>query len=336
MWFAEINGNLASISTDGLGTINEYPMPTGNNAPAFLTAGPDGNIWFSEGGNKIGYIDLAGGTYAITEFHVPTPSSMPFGIAAGPDGNIWFAERASNKIGRIDLAGGTFAFTEFDIPSDNTQPVGIAAGPDGNVWFTESGYGQIGMIDVAGGTYAITEYPIPGVFPFPQAIIAGPDGNMWFTETGGPAGGYGNNLSYIDLAGGTYGITELPVPTPDSQPVGLTVGPSGTDIWFVEVHSNQVGQSVSPPAPGGHRPSGVHRSLDAADIYLASPSWNVAAVGASAGTLATPAGHATDWRDYLGTPLRPQTQGDGLTPAFLAEGVLVSALSEEVLIRLVV
>jgi hypothetical protein len=153
---------------------------------------------------------------------------------------------------------------------------------------------------------------------------------MWFTETGG-LGGYGNKLGYIDLAGGTRAITELPIPTTDSQPVGLTVGPSGTDIWFVEVHGNQVGQSVSPPAPGGHRPSGVHRSLDAAPIYLAAPSWNAALVGASAGTLATPASDATDWRDYLGTPLRTQTQGDDNTPAFLAEGVLVDALSEDVL-----
>jgi len=308
MWFAEIRGgNLASISTDGLGTITEYTLPSGN-APVFLAVGPDGNIWFSEGGNKIGFLDLAGGTYAITEYRVPTPSSMPLGIAAGPDGNIWFTEKFGNKVGKLDLAGGTFAFTEFDVPSFDSQPVGIVAGPDGNVWFTESGYGQIARIDVAGGTYAITEYTIPTVFPFPQAIIAGPDGNMWFTETGG-LGGYGNKLGYIDLAGGTLAITELPIPTTDSQPVGLTVGPSGTDIWFAEVHGNQVGHYVSAPAPGGHRPSGVHRSLDAAGIYLASPSWDVAPLGANAGTLATPARDATDWREYLGTPLRTQTQG---------------------------
>jgi hypothetical protein len=242
---------------------------------------------------------------------------MPIGIAAGPDGNIWFTERFANKIGMLDLAGGTHAITEYTLPSDDTQPVGIAAGPDGNVWFTESGYGQIGVIDVSGGSYAITEYPIPTVFPFPQMIIAGPDGNMWFTETGG-LGGYGNHLSSIDLVGGTYAITELAIPTADSQPVGLTVGPSGTDIWFVEVHGNQVGHYVSAPAPGGHRSSGVHGSLGAAGIYLASPSWDVAPVGANAGPLATPAGDATAWRDYLGTPLRTQTQGDDNTPAFLA------------------
>jgi streptogramin lyase len=190
------------------------------------------------------------------------------------------------------------------------------------------------VIDVAGGSYAITEYPIPTVFPFPQVIIAGPDGNMWFTETGG-LGGYGNHLSSIDLVGGTYAITELAIPTADSQPVGLTLGPSGADIWFAEVHGNQVGHYVSAPAPGGHRP-GVHHSRDAADVYLASPSWDVAPVGANAGTLATPAGDATAWRDYLGTPLRTQTQGDDNAPTLLAEGVLVDALSEDVLVSLVV
>jgi streptogramin lyase len=207
--------------------------------------------------------------------------------------------------------------------------------PDGNVWFTESGYGQIARIDVTGGTYAITEYPIPTVFPFPQVIIAGPDGNLWFTETGG-TGDYGNKLGYIDLAGGSMAITELPVPTIDSAPVGLTVGPSGTDVWFAEGYGNQMGHYVSAPAPRGHRPSGVHRSRDAAGIYLAAPSWSVAPVGAGAGTLATPAGDAPDWRDYLGTPLRTQSQGDDTAPAFLAEGVHVDALSEDVLLSLVV
>src|SRR5262249_41282901 len=224
--------------------------------------------------------------------------------------------------------------TEYTLPSDDTQPAGIVAGPDGNVWFTESGYGQIGVIDVAGGSYAITEYAIPTVFPFPQVIIAGPDGNIWLTETGG-LGGYGNHLSSIDLVGGTYAITELVIPTADSQPVGLTVGPSGTDVWFAEVHGNQVGHYVSAPAPGGQWPSGVHRSRDAAAIYLASPSWDVVPVGANVPALATPAGDATAWHDYLGTPLRTQTQGDDNTPAFLAEGVLVDALSQDGLLSLV-
>jgi virginiamycin B lyase len=55
-----------------------------------ITAGPDGNLWFTEyGGNKIGRITTAG---VITEFPIPTDDSEPWGITSGPDGNLWFTE----------------------------------------------------------------------------------------------------------------------------------------------------------------------------------------------------------------------------------------------------
>jgi virginiamycin B lyase len=66
---------------------------------AAITAGFDGNLWFTEyTGNKIGRITPSG---TITEFTIPTPSSTPLGIVSGPDGAIWFAETATNKIGRL-------------------------------------------------------------------------------------------------------------------------------------------------------------------------------------------------------------------------------------------
>ena len=34
--------------------IVDFPIPTSNGNPAGITAGPDGNIWFTELGNKIG------------------------------------------------------------------------------------------------------------------------------------------------------------------------------------------------------------------------------------------------------------------------------------------
>src|SRR6185436_11779124 len=79
-------------------TITEYPVPTAG-SPQDITAGPDGNMWFTEiAGNKIGRITPAG---VITEFPVPTAASKPVGITAGPDGNLWFGEGDGNKIGRI-------------------------------------------------------------------------------------------------------------------------------------------------------------------------------------------------------------------------------------------
>jgi hypothetical protein len=39
------------------GRIIEFPVPTANSTPHFITAGPDGNIWFTEFlGNKIGQL----------------------------------------------------------------------------------------------------------------------------------------------------------------------------------------------------------------------------------------------------------------------------------------
>src|SRR5438445_4888517 len=85
------------------GRIKEFPVPTAGSAPGDITAGPDGNMWFTESvGNNIGRINPTG---VVTEFPVPTPSSYPAGIARGPDGNLWFTENDANQIGRLTPAG---------------------------------------------------------------------------------------------------------------------------------------------------------------------------------------------------------------------------------------
>src|SRR6266571_3643622 len=114
-----------------------FPCPHPTATPNGITAGPDGNLWFTES-DKIGRI-TPGGT--ITVFALPTANSQPFGIAAGPDGNLWFTE--SDKIGRI-TPGGTI--TEFPMPTARSRPEGITAGPDGNLWFIEFFANKIGRI----------------------------------------------------------------------------------------------------------------------------------------------------------------------------------------------
>src|SRR5438128_2358664 len=85
-----------------VGTITEFPVPTSSSHPAGITAGPDGNLWFTESNaNQIGRITTSGG---FTEFPLPTTCGSsfgcePIGITAGPDGNLWFTEGGGNKIG---------------------------------------------------------------------------------------------------------------------------------------------------------------------------------------------------------------------------------------------
>src|SRR6266581_4293481 len=150
------------------GTITEFPTPAGSvtgfpapqalGEPQFITAGPDGNLWFTaRDGNKIGRITPSG---AIIEFPLPkkdcrsTNGCQPQEITAGPDGNLWFTERAGNQIGRITTSG---SLTEFLIPTPSSLPEGITVGPDGNLWFTEFNIGNIGRITTAG---LVTEFHV--------------------------------------------------------------------------------------------------------------------------------------------------------------------------------
>ena len=87
---------------------------------------------------------------------------------------------------------------------------------------------------------AITEYALPpngGWCSCPAAIVLGPDGNLWFTENGG-AVGHGA-IGTITTAGI---ITEFALPAYNSSPVGITLGPGGTGLWFTEQNTNRIGE----------------------------------------------------------------------------------------------
>jgi hypothetical protein len=201
-----------------------------------MTAGPDGNLWFTElNGNKIGRITTAG---TVTEFGGLTANSQPVAITTGPDGNLWFVENVGNRIGRMTPAGALTG--EFPVPTANSHPEEITAGPDGNLWFTEGSGNKIGRISTAG--VILAEYPLPAGSVFPFYITAGPDGNLWFTETTST-----NRIARITPGGA---IAEFPVPTPNSGPTGITTGPDG-NLWYTEGYTDKIGRVELLRAAGG-------------------------------------------------------------------------------------
>ncbi len=203
----------------------EFTPPAGS-GPGEITAGPDGNLWFTDApDNKIGEINPL--TRAISEFVLPTANAEPNGITAGPDGNLWFTEFNSNKIGQINRS--THASREFTVPTANSGLAGITDGPDGQLWFTESNSNKIGLISPS--THAIGELTIP-TGDGPQGITAGPDGNIWFTEQPGSIGEF--NLF-------TQALTEFTLPTAFSFPEAITPGPDG-NLWFTEHGASQIGE----------------------------------------------------------------------------------------------
>lgn len=198
------------------GEVTLYPQPSSVGGPYSITAGPDGNVWFTEGDKEaIGRIAPDGAT---TSFQLPDPKSRPTAITTGPDGNLWFTEGVAGRIGCITTNG---AITEFDLPLGR-HPGAITAGTDGNLWFTEHAANRIGRITTSG---QITEFHIPGPEVKAGDIAAGPDGNLWFTQ---------EDAARIGRITPQGVITQFPVPTPDGTEK-IVSGPDGK-LWFTAGH----------------------------------------------------------------------------------------------------
>jgi virginiamycin B lyase len=77
--------------------------------PTTITAGPDGQMYFTDTANgSIGVVTVSStpSSDTITLLPIPTsstfPSPLPQGITAGPDGNVWFAD-FNNAVGQVKL-----------------------------------------------------------------------------------------------------------------------------------------------------------------------------------------------------------------------------------------
>jgi hypothetical protein len=107
------------------GTITEFSIPLPSGADTFtsnrlreISTGPDGNLWFTEGGYRLSDFGAATlptpfpsslgritPTGVLTEIRVPT-SPQPAGITAGPDRNVWFA--FDGGVGRLAVPESPF------------------------------------------------------------------------------------------------------------------------------------------------------------------------------------------------------------------------------------
>ena len=240
----------SQLATGASGGVIEYALPDpqtagsscsdcGHASASRITAGSDGNIWFTDSGNrKVGRITPSG---AVTEFELPDAGGIAFGIAVGPDKNIWITVTAVGQ-GRPDWIARIYSsgeVTKFPAGTGSgsypgTSPEGITAGPDGNIWFTEAGAGRIGRITPAG---VLTEFPIGDPESSPRGIVAGPDGNLWFIK----GGRFNAGIAKISPSGV---ITDYRFGAVDELYLSaITAGPDG-NLWFTQ-------SQLSGPQPQG-------------------------------------------------------------------------------------
>jgi streptogramin lyase len=153
---ASTGGSLPPSVSAIKGTVSIFTLPTAASDPAAITAGPDGNVWFTQvsgtssgPSSKIGRITSTG---TMSEFPPSALTGNLGSITLGPDGNLWFTDGSPRQIAKIEQITPQGARREFLLPSSDS-PGRITSGPDGKLWFTEPGVnGQTGKI----GSFTIT------------------------------------------------------------------------------------------------------------------------------------------------------------------------------------
>lgn len=301
-------GSIGRIASDG--KVSNFPaIDVGSGGT--LTAGPDGNEWFTTNqNNSVGRITPDGTIATFTDPSIQRPMGITSGpdgnlwftnyqdsvgritpsgvvsnftgpgisgsvrIVVGPDGALWFTNWAGSSIGRITTAGEVSNFAGPNISS----PWGITPGPDGALWFVNTGNHTIGRITTAGTTSSFVSQTIKGQ----GEITAGADGALWFTN---PDGG---SIGRISVGGAISNYA-----TADTDhPRGIVAGPGGA-MWFTN-RTNSISQIASLGIPLS--PSAVLATPGNAQVVV---SWTEPAL--TGGTItgytvtASPGGQSCTW-----------------------------------------
>ncbi|HJT15973.1 MAG TPA: hypothetical protein VJ853_01220, partial [Thermoanaerobaculia bacterium] len=162
--------------------------------PRLVAAAPNGNVWFAQQTNTIGFFTPSGHvmTFAIPCSKCASAEEVIYiwDLAADPDGSVWFIDNHAQSNGTsIDSAIGHLTesgeFMIFQIPTRNATAIvpggfgqsSLALAPDGSVWFTENATFAAGRFVPSTGQ--MFEYPLEGPEQ-PTGITVGPDGKVWY------------------------------------------------------------------------------------------------------------------------------------------------------------
>jgi virginiamycin B lyase len=248
LWVTESEGDKIARYDPNQGNFTEYAVPTANGHPYSISPGDptDPSLYFTEnGGGKLGRITTAG---QISEAPVtdakgnPIANSPLVDLAYDPLGSAFYTSQSNAQQVGLFQVGDFFQY----IPFQPGQFRPTASAPDSTNWgvafdrslqstavyFTERDADKIAVFETSLSNGFVThEYPLAAGSK-PLFIVQGPDGGFWFTESGR------NRIGRIDPT--TRAITEYALPTPDSQPWGITA--SATTIYFTESAGNKIGR----------------------------------------------------------------------------------------------
>ena len=130
-----------------------------------ITAGPDGNLWFTSrlGTDGIGMINPT--TDAISRVRHSHRRFRPRWDHGGPRRQP-LVHRVSRRQDRSRSTRRPTPSPSTPIPYAGSSPDGITTGPDGNLWFTDPGTNAIGVATLTTSQLVVTQQP-------PASVTAG-------------------------------------------------------------------------------------------------------------------------------------------------------------------
>jgi hypothetical protein len=233
-----------------------------------IVAGPDGNMWFTLPGKKVGKITPAG---VVQEFEL-TKVETPIGIAAGPEGRIWVV--GTGKAESFLPTNPTGTEQGFESALINGEP-NIVLGPDGMFWVASTN--KVAKFSPANFNGTITEVALTGELAPKDIDVAGPlvvisDNNkvpvletgriVTFTSAGvqkdfatpggsqGLAGASSGQIAYTAAGASPEASGLIAPPAPASSfellgdPFGVTYG-ADQAFWIVQFAAGQLTRLTS-------------------------------------------------------------------------------------------
>jgi len=288
---------LAAAAPAGAATFNEYTIGSAYpaHAPRYIKAGPDGNVWFADGGTEGGIGRISPHGELFTEFGFPgadeiafepngvtfwtgdtgifertrlgeeyasSTATLNYAATTSPTGEVWFSTKNAEFCHPPLFSEDKTTQKCEGFPGATTgRLTSIAFDRSGNAWgafFEENKVGEL----TDGRT--LVELPTKSG---PARIALGPEGDLWVSMYEADA------IDRITPAGQR---TRFPV-SPGSGPNDIVLGPDGA-FWFVEYKSNKIGRMTTAgvltgefpiPTPGAG-PTGIAVGPDGAIWFTES------------------------------------------------------------------
>jgi virginiamycin B lyase len=247
LWFTTTNGSDIWRLDPTSGQFTPFSTGNPNVQPYALAYENSSNqIWFTSFlSNQFGAFQLSGSDsaspvklYNLTVTQGSVSGSIGAGaIALDNSGNVYVSESFAAKIAKFSQSNGQLE-KDWTLPR-GSNPLGIVVDPrTGFIWFTNHATDFFGYVNQTSNI--ITQFSTsPFLFngnpevTLPYWIYLSSSGVIWFNEH------IGDRIARFDP--NTTTLTEFNVPTPQSEPIKLTLDNQRGLVWFSEFTGNKIG-----------------------------------------------------------------------------------------------